>query len=59
MTIWGVEYDSEGVISAIYYADNNDDYLSAQPVAYANAYVIWKYRYRVPSPLPAYNLKAV
>lgn len=30
MTIWGVEYDSEGVISAIYYADNNDDYLSAQ-----------------------------
>lgn len=30
MTIWEVEYDSEGVISAIYYADNNDDYLSAQ-----------------------------
>ena len=28
MTIWGVEYDSNGFISAIYYADNNDDYMS-------------------------------
>lgn len=28
MTIWGVEYDSNGFISAIYYADNNDGYMS-------------------------------
>lgn len=28
MVIWGVEYDQEGNISAIYYADNNDRYMS-------------------------------
>lgn len=28
MNIWGVEYDDEGFISAIYYSDNNDEYIS-------------------------------
>ena len=26
MTIWGVEFDDEGYVSAIYYVDNNDHY---------------------------------